>query len=255
MEVLALKSFVAVKSLFLQLASLTLTFLFLSALSNAFLISFSVVSLLICHATFAAITAFLLRFDWWWIPIQFCFPLLAYFLLQLSVAPSVYLIVLVIFSALYWSTYRTQVPYYPSRSELIEPISKLIPLTTGATFVDVGSGMGGLLIKLAKRRHDAFFYGVEIAPLPWLISVIRARVANSHVEFQFGDFYSLDLSKFDVVFCYLSPAAMPSIWDKARAEMRSGTLFLSYEFIVPSATPDFSIEIENGSKYLYGWRI
>ncbi len=250
-----MKSFVAVKSLFLQLASLTLTFLSLSALSIAFQISFSVISLLVCHATFAAIAAFFLRFDWWWIPIQFCFPLLAYFLLQMAVAPSVYLVVLLIFSALYWSTYRTQVPYYPSRSELIEPIFKLIPLTTGATFVDVGSGMGGLLLKLAKRRKDAFFYGVEIAPLPWLISVIRARVANSHAEFQLGDFYSLDLSKFDVVFCYLSPAAMPSIWKKARAEMRCGTLFLSYEFIVPTVTPDFSIEIENGSKYLYGWRI
>jgi SAM-dependent methyltransferase len=235
--------------------SLVLTFLLLSYVSSVFQISFSVLFLLICHASVAAIAATLLRFDWWWVPIQFFFPLSAYFFLQLSISPYIYFFVLLVFSALFWSTYRTQVPYYPSRAQLLEPILELIEDYKSLSFADVGSGMGGLLINLALHRKDANFIGIEIAPLPWFVSVVRARAQRSRAKFQFGDFYALDFSNFDVVFCYLSPAAMPSVWQKVQSEMRPGSLFLSYEFIVPSVAPDISIQIEIDGVCLYGWRI
>jgi SAM-dependent methyltransferase len=238
-----------------QLGSLIFTFLLLSLASLVFQISFSVLFFFICHASFAAIAAFLLRFDWWWIPIQFLFPLSAYFLVQLSISPYFYFSILLVFSALFWSTYRTQVPYYPSRSQLLEPILEVIDGYRNLRFADVGSGMGGLLINLSLRRKDANFLGIEIAPLPWLVSVVRARTQKSQAKFQFGDFYAVDFSHFDVVFCYLSPAAMPSVWQKVQSEMRTGSLFLSYEFIVPSVIPDISIQTEIEGVYLYGWRI
>lgn len=255
MEVKPLRSSVGIKSLFLQLGSLILTFLLLSYVSSVFQISFSVLFLLICHASIAAIAATLLRFDWWWVPIQFSFPLAAYFLAQLTISPYVYFFVLIVFSVLFWSTYRTQVPYYPSRSQLVEPILELTDGYKNLSFADVGSGMGGLLMSLALRRKDANFLGIEIAPLPWLVSVVRCRAQKSRVKFQFGDFYAVDFSRFDVVFCYLSPAAMSSVWQKVQSEMKPGSLFLSYEFIVPSVAPDISIQIEIDGAYLYGWRI
>jgi SAM-dependent methyltransferase len=255
MEVKPLKLSVGIKSLFLQLGSLIFAFLLLSVVSSVFQIAFSVLFLLIFHALIAAIAAFLFGFDWWWVPIQFFFPLSAYFLAQLAISPYVYFFILLVFSALFWSTYRTQVPYYPSRAQLLEPILSTIQGYQNLRFADVGSGMGGLLIKLASRRADANFLGIEIAPLPWLVSVIRGYTQKSRAKFQFGDFYALDFSHFDVVFCYLSPAAMPSVWQKAQLEMRPGSLFLSYEFIVPSVEPDFSIQIEIDGMYLYGWRI
>ncbi|MBC3874976.1 class I SAM-dependent methyltransferase [Undibacterium flavidum] len=250
-----MKFSVGIKSLLLQLSSLLSTFILLSIASSVFKIYFSVFELLFFHACLAAFAAFILKFDWWWWLIQFSFPLLAYFLSAFNISPYVYFLVLIIFSALFWSTYRTQVPYYPSRSQLLEPILELIVHQKNLKLVDIGSGMGGLLINLSARRIDGEFFGVEIAPLPWLVSVVRSVLAKSKVRFKFGDFYRLNFSDFDVVFCYLSPAAMPSVWEKVKTEMRPGTLFLSYEFIVPNITPDISMEIDVDGGYLYGWRI
>lgn len=244
-----------IKSLLLQLSSLVLIFISLGLVSSVFQTSFSLFFLLFLHACFAALAAFLLKFDWWWVPIQFFFPLAAYFLSHLAISPYFYLVVLVIFSALFWSTYRTQVPYFPSCPQLSGAVLQAIAAIDNVVFVDIGSGMGGLLIDLSLKKEAGKFIGIEIAPLPWAVSVIRGFFRRSGIEFKFGDFYRLDFSKFDVVFCYLSPAAMNTVWEKVKLEMKPGSLFLSYEFIVPLVPPDISIQIENQDEYLYGWRI
>lgn len=250
-----MKFSIGTKSLLLQLSSLLLTSVVLSILASLFQVSYSFFLLLFTHACLAALLAHLLKFDWWWMPIQFLFPLCAYFLSQFEISPYLYLLVLIIFSAIFWSTYRTQVPYYPSRTQLISPILKVLEGAEQLRFIDIGSGMGGLIVQLSLAKIDSKFTGIEIAPLPWMVSVFRGWIRRAPVKFQFGDFYRLNLGEFDVVFCYLSPAAMDSVWKKIKAEMRPGTLFLSYEFIVPSVTPDISIQIENQGEYLYGWRI
>ena len=48
-----------------------------------------------------------------------------------------------------------------------------------------------------------------------------------------GDFWRTDLARYDVVYAYLSPAAMPRLWAKARREMRPGSLLVSNGFEVP----------------------
>jgi SAM-dependent methyltransferase len=239
----------------LQLSSLALTILVFSLIQLKLQVSFSVLTLLCLHASLAATAALLLKFDWWWVPIQFCFPLFAYFLLLQQISPHYYLFTLLALMMLFWSTYRTQVPYYPSRSELLNPVLEVVSDINQLQFIDIGSGMGGLVIKLAERRVDGRFTGIEIAPLPWLISVVRGKMKRSNARFEFGNFYSLDFSQFNVVFCYLSPAAMSSVWQKVKSEMAPGSLFLSYEFIVPDVTPDIVVKIDFGGVYLYGWRI
>ncbi|MFZ6817564.1 SAM-dependent methyltransferase [Undibacterium sp. Ji22W] len=250
-----MKFSIGIKSLFLQITSLLLTFVLLSFVSSAFKISFSLFSLLFLHACVAAFAAYLFEFDWWWWPIQFSFPLAAYFLSQFEISPYYYFIVLIIFSTLFWSTYRTQVPYFPSHSQLLAPILELVVDRKNLKLIDIGSGMGGLLINLSAKRSDGDFTGVEIAPLPWFVSIVRAAFLKSNVKFRLGDFYCKDFSEFDVVFCYLSPAAMPRVWEKVKREMVPGSLFLSYEFIVPFVAPDISVEVGFDGVYLYGWRI
>ena len=45
--------------------------------------------------------------------------------------------------------------------------------------VDIGSGLGGLVLELARRRPDSVFMGIELAPLPWLLSWLRAMATPS----------------------------------------------------------------------------
>lgn len=250
-----MKFSIGIQSLLIQLGSLVITFLVLSLIRSQFQIGFSLLFFLFLHAVVAASFSLLLKYDWWWAPIQFLFPLSAYFLFQQDVSPHFYLLILVLLSAIFWSTYRSQVPYYPSRSELLSPLLEQMSTLSSPKFIDIGSGMGGLLIKLSEVRPDGQFVGIEIAPLPWFISYLRGLLKRSRVQFKLGNFYQTDLAQFDVVFCYLSPAAMPSVWQKVKLEMRPGSLFLSYEFIVPDVIPDIVVKINFGGVYLYGWRV
>jgi cyclopropane fatty-acyl-phospholipid synthase-like methyltransferase len=119
--------------------------------------------------------------------------------------------------------------------------------------IDIGSGLGGLVLYLARLRPDADCGGIELAPLPWLVSRLRARLAGSGARFLLGDYENLDFSRYDAVFAYLSPAAMAGLWRKAAAEMRPGSMLISYEFAIDARAPDQTIHATQGGDALYIW--
>lgn len=190
----------------------------------------------------------------WWIPIQWLFPpaLLAADALRLPAA--LYLLAFLLMLGLYWSTFRTQVPLYPSSPAVWRAVAQLLPPGPGLRLMDVGSGLGGLVLELARRRPDADIAGIELAPLPWLCCRLRARLGGSTARFLRGDYERLDFGAYDVVFAYLSPAAMAPLWAKAAAEMRPGALLLSYEFMIPVKPPDRTIFATPDGPPLYLWR-
>lgn len=70
------------------------------------------------------------------------------------------------------------------------------------------------------------------------------------------DYATLDLADFDVVFAFLSPAAMPDLWQQAQAQMRSGSLFISLSFAVDTRQPDHVLTLAEGARHtLYAWRM
>ena len=200
------------------------------------------------------------RMPRWWIPIQLLFPVALLATLSLQLPPTIFFLGFVFLLALFWSTFRTQVPFYPSRAAVWRAVLAQLPAPTGVAhaeplrFIDIGSGLGGLVLSLAATRVDGQFSGIEVAPLPWLVSRLRARFAGSRARFVRGDYNALDFSEFDVIFAYLSPAAMPALWQKAQREMRSGALLLSYEFRIPDHAPQITVLPDPQGPKLYGWR-
>ena len=90
------------------------------------------------------------------------------------------------------------------------------------------------------------FDGIELAPLPAAISKLRAVIVsgrNCHISW--GSFWKRSLADYDVVFAFLSPVPMPALWDKARAEMRAGSLFVSSTFAVPGQAPERVIDVSD----------
>jgi hypothetical protein len=55
------------------------------------------------------------------------------------------------------------------------------------------------------------------------------------------------------VFAYLSPAAMGALWRKASAEMRPGSILLSYEFAIADKAADLVITPTGRGPVLYCW--
>lgn len=250
-----MKLSIGIKSLGVQTLSLLLCFICLILLNKTFGFTASPILFLIGCGALAAILSVVFKFDWWWSVIQLLFPLILYLAYQLNIPPVVYFGALLVCALVFWSTYRTQVPYFPSRSVLAEPISELLGEFEYSRFVDVGSGFGGLLFQLEELRANSEFTGIEIAPLPYCYSQWRRIYRGSKVKFLFGSYFDLDFGHFDVVFCYLSPVAMPDLWRKASFEMKKGSMLLSYEFIIPDVSPSFTLDLNDGGPLLHGWRI
>jgi hypothetical protein len=196
----------------------------------------------------------------WWRAIQLLFPLAVLATLALRLPSWLFLLLFLVLLGLYWSTFRTQVPYYPSNPAVWDAVRQLLPPPAAAgaparplRLIDIGSGLGGLVMYLARARPDAVCEGIELAPLPWLYSWSRAGLAGSRARFRLGDYERLDFADYDLVFAYLSPAAMAALWRKAAAEMRPGAMLASYEFAIDARAPDQAIYATEGGVPLYIW--
>jgi len=75
------------------------------------------------------------------------------------------------------------------------------------------------------------------SPLPFALGWGVLRAAGRNCRIVWGNYLALDLAQADVVYAYLSPLPMSELWRKVRAEMRSGTLFISNTFAVPGIAP------------------
>lgn len=187
----------------------------------------------------------------WWLPIQLLFPLALLAGLALHLPPWLALLAFLLLLGWYWSTYRTQVPYYPSSPAVWRAVLDLLPAGQAGRVIDIGSGLGGFALHLAAARPELQVQGIELAPLPWLVSRLRARLAGSRAQFLRGDYQQLDLGQYDLVFAYLSPAAMPALEQQAQQQMRTGSLLVSYEFELSSATDIKTILTTEGGPPLY----
>lgn len=195
----------------------------------------------------AALLSHLFGLAKWWLPIQLFFlPALAG-TLSLELSPNWFLFAFLVLLAVYWSTFRTQVPLYLSSKKVWHALADLLPPAAQNkpfAFMDLGSGLGGVLAHLATVRPDGRYYGVESAPLPFLWSWLRLQ-HKRNCEVRWGSLWDCDLAQYDVVFAYLSPVPMEQLWRKAQKEMRPGSTFISSTFSVPDQSPHQAIQIDD----------
>lgn len=197
-----------------------------------------------------------LKLPLWWLPIQLLFFPAAVAAASLDLPATAYFAAFAVLLLFYWSTCRTRVPLYLSGKQTWRRLAGLFPAAEGLRFIDLGSGLGGLPLYLAAQRPAGDYVGVEIAPAPWLISRLRAWWSGSRARFLRMDYARLDLADYDVVFAFLSPAAMPELWRKAAAEMKEGALLVSLAFPVPGVPPDLVLGAGGSARrVLYGWRM
>jgi hypothetical protein len=209
--------------------------------------------LAIGHGLAAALLARLLGLPWWWRLIVLLFAPLAFVAVLVQPPWWIWPLGLVLALLTYGSVFRTRVPLYLSGPAEWAALSEVLP-SGPFTVLDVGSGLGGPLFWLARRRPDGRYTGIEIAVLPWLIGWLRARWSPApRPVMLLGNADRLDLSRYDVVFAFLSPAAMPGLFARARATMRPGSQLVSCAFAVPEATPSQTIEVPHGRPLLV-WR-
>lgn len=215
----------------------------------------TVLELVMMQAVLASALSYCLNMAVWWRWIHLFFPLAMLAMTYWQLPNEVYFVGFVISLSLFWTTFRTQVPFYPSRPTVWKQVAKLMPKDKQIRIIDIGSGLGDMSMHIAKVRPDCQIEGIEIAPLPWLVSLVRAKLSRSNAIFTLGDYHALDFADYDIIFAYLSPAAMMALWQKASNEMKSGSLLISLEFEIPGVKPSIQIAATDNSPAMYAWQL
>jgi hypothetical protein len=188
----------------------------------------------------------------WWQLIHLGFFPAVWLTQQADLNPAWFLAGLIFLALTSIGVLRTRVPLYLSSDQAARQLAELAP-NSSASVVDLGCGLGGPLSRLADLRPEMALYGVEAAPLNWLASKLRL---GARARIRLGSIWNEDLSRHDLVYAYLSPEPMARLWDKARREMRPGSLFVSNSFDVPGVPPERVIELDDLSRArLLVWRM
>lgn len=191
----------------------------------------------------------------WWRFMHGLFMPLAWAVTQLNIDPGWFLLAFIVLLLIYRGALNGRVPLYLSNTATVEVLDGLLAERGAHRFLDLGAGLATTLLPLARRYPDVHFEGVENAPLVWLAGRWRVR-AQPNVAWHWGDLWELDLSRFDLVYAFLSPAPMAGLWQKVCAEMPAGSLFVSNSFAVPDVEPDRVIEVDGQpTRPLYCYRV
>jgi hypothetical protein len=190
----------------------------------------------------------------WWPPLHLVFVPGLVLAQGLALPTMVWAFAFVAIAAVFGATFRTQVPLFLTGDCVRARLAELLPPARSVQFVDLGCGLGGVISALKRARPECEFHGVELAPLPFIISRLRAARVGCRVER--CDLMAVDLSKYDIAYAFLSPAPMPELWAKARREMRKGSVFASLAFPVPGVAADRVIAASGKARHtLYIYRL
>ncbi|HOY69873.1 MAG TPA: class I SAM-dependent methyltransferase [Methylotenera sp.] len=220
-----------------------------------FNLTLSVFAWVLMHSVLSTLYAYIAKQAHWWRWIHFGFAFAVWGMMQIQLPSEIYLACFIVTTGIFWTTFRSQVPFFPSRPAVWQEIEQLIPQHRPTRVIDIGSGLGDMAMYIANQRPLCQAEGIEIAPLPWVVSQVRGFFKQSRARFKLGDYYDLNFADYDIIFAYLSPVAMPLLWNKAMQEMKPGSLLVSLEFEIEQMQPTNIITPKDQSPNLYVWRM
>lgn len=191
----------------------------------------------------------------WWQPMHLIFLPAVLAAATLQLPSGIYLAGFALLLLVFWGTAGGDVPLFLSSREVFVALAEIADDERARRFVDLGAGIGSVVVPLAKHFPLLQVEAWERAPIPWAVTQWRARkLGNLHMHRR--SFWESHLADYEVVFAFLSPAVMVEVGEKVRREMRPGTLFVSSSFPVPDWRPETRIEIDDSRETtLYCYRI
>lgn len=207
---------------------------------------------LLMQSVAAALVTRLLGLPVWWVWISLCFAPALVLALNAGQLPAwpfgVGFVVLYLFFS---NTARERVPLYLTNRQTTGALLSLMQQRGARRFVDLGSGLGGVVRALDGEGRQAM--GFESAPMVWFVSAMLSKIERRGQILR-QDIWSTDISDDDIVYAFLSPEPMPQLYEKARREMKPGSLLVSNSFAVPGVDASEIWELADRRKtrlYLY----
>ncbi|WP_419904728.1 hypothetical protein [Kiloniella sp.] len=247
----------------LQLLVLIGLLILIQGLWHGFSITLSLWEKVGIQAVGAVLISYIVRLPMWWIFIQFITPFALVLAITFNIPTWVYPLAFFALLMFYWNSADERVPLYLSNKTTWKALGDLLEkdLLNGDSkpihFIDLGCGFSGTLVTLAKRFPRHTFTGVETAPLPYLVSLIRCQLSGlNNVHIQRKSLWDVDLSNYECCYAFLSPEPMPRLYKKIISEMPKGSNFISNSFTVPEHPPmDTRILDDRRQTELHIWKI
>lgn len=247
-----IRSYPIIGAIAAQILAGVLVFSALSGLASVLEASAMFWTAVVLQGAIAAMVTKLLGLAVWWVWIGLCFPAAMALALTIGGLPAwpfgVGFVVLYLFFS---NTARDRVPLYLTNRATTEALLSLMRQRDARRFTDLGSGLGGVVRALDGEDRRA--RGVETAPMVWLVSAILSKLRGRGRILR-QDIWTADISKEDIVYAFLSPEPMPALFEKAKREMKPGSLLVSNSFAVPGVEPSEIWELSDRRRtrlYLY----
>ncbi len=161
-------------------------------------------------------------------------------------------IVLLVHSMAHW-----ELPYVPTMRREKRKLRKYITVKKGSRVLDMGSGLGSMLIFFAK--YPVSITGIEKRRFLAFLSRMRLKLyfwKKGEVQVVNKDFFEEDLSQYDIIYCFHIPRLIKKLEIKMKEELRKDTLLISYRFEFPLLKDGFEVEKmkEGKDSYFYMYR-
>ncbi|MFA6130976.1 MAG: class I SAM-dependent methyltransferase [Patescibacteria group bacterium] len=133
-------------------------------------------------------------------------------------------------------------PWVPTRKRERNQLKK-IPLPAQGIVMDLGCGDGSLLFGLKETAPTLRYIGYDISLIPLCIGWIRILMHQKKyhgVSLRFGNLFSIDPSRADVVTLFLMPNSYKKIIKKIGPRLKDDCLVLVEAWPLPNITPEAS---------------
>ena len=144
-----------------------------------------------------------------------------------------YISIIILLISISW-THILGAPWLPTSLRIVNKMLLLANVGPDDLVYDLGCGDGRIIVT-AAWRYDARAVGIEIDPIRYLWCQILILILGlrDRVTIVYGDFFKQDLSKADVLTCYLLQSTNNKLQNKLMHELKPGARVVSNSFAFP----------------------
>ena len=132
-------------------------------------------------------------------------------------------------------SFKKLVPYVPTPYRIIRQMIKRAEIQPADKIVDLGSGSGRIILKIARYYPNAVTGIDNSAVLIWITKIrfwlnqLLGLLKTQNYQIIKGDFLNFNLSAYNLVFCFLTNTAMDKLKENFE-QLPLGARIISYHF-------------------------